>query len=236
MEKNTKSPAFQLYVQDFLSGVKFFSAEETGAYILLLCEQWDSGFIEDNDKILKKITGISPKKLQKVLEKFEKKDKKLINFRLDQERIKREDFLSKASKAGGESARKRAEEKARLVEIELQLKSKSSLSSSLSSSNSTNSNSEFNFDFIEENWKMPFRVWVKYRADINKPFTIQTAFEMAYKELKEKANNSPLEAFKIIQYSISNQYQSLCKPSGGKFKTEDQQPVKASTPKPFEHR
>jgi uncharacterized protein YdaU (DUF1376 family) len=56
MEKITKSPAFQLYVQDFLSGVKFFSTEETGAYILLLCEQWDSGFIENNEKIFKKIT------------------------------------------------------------------------------------------------------------------------------------------------------------------------------------
>lgn len=136
MEKTTKSPAFQFYVQDFLSGVKFFSAEETGAYILLLCEQWDSGFIENNEKILKKITGISPKKLQKVLEKFEKKENKFINKRLHEEKVKREEFITKSRLAGEESAKKRAEEKARSVGIGLQPKGNSSLSSSLSSSTS----------------------------------------------------------------------------------------------------
>jgi len=65
------SPTFQFYVQRFLSGVRHFSAEETGAYILLLCEQWDNGWIDISDKFLKKITGISSKKLQKVIEKFE---------------------------------------------------------------------------------------------------------------------------------------------------------------------
>ena len=127
-----KSPAFQFYVQDFLSGVKFFSAEETGAYILLLCEQWDSGFIENNDKILRKITGISSKKLQKVVEKFEIIDNKLINKRLDEEKSKRLLFIDRASEGGKESARLRAEEKSRSLEIKHPLKSKSSSSSSSS--------------------------------------------------------------------------------------------------------
>jgi uncharacterized protein YdaU (DUF1376 family) len=131
-----KSPAFQFYVQDFLSGVKFFSAEETGAYILLLCEQWDSGFIENNDKILKKITGISPKKLQKVVEKFQIIDNKLINKRLAEEKAKKIAFIGRASEGGKESARLRAEEKSRSVENKQVLKSKSSSSTSTSTSTS----------------------------------------------------------------------------------------------------
>ncbi len=136
MEKVTKSPAFQFYVQDFLSGVKFFSAEETGAYILLLCEQWDSGFIENNEKILKKITGISSKKLEKVLEKFEKKENKLINKRLEFEYLKKMTFVDSCRAGGEASAKKRAEERARSLEIRLQPKGNSSLSPSTSPSTS----------------------------------------------------------------------------------------------------
>lgn len=212
---DNKSPAFQFYVQDFLSGVKFFSAEETGAYILLLCEQWDSGFIENNPKILKKITGISPKKLEKVLKKFEIKGEKLINNRLEEERLKRLEFLERSSNAGKESARKRAEERARLVEIELQLKSNSS--SSLSSSLSNNTlpkEGGFNFSFVEDSFKIPFRNWFKYKTEIKKPFKLQQAVEACYRELKEMSGNHPLEAIKIVQYSISNEYLSLCKPTG----------------------
>lgn len=65
-----KGPAFQFYYLRFLSGVKHFTAEETGAYLLLLIEQWDAGFISMEPKFLKKITGISSKKLQKVVKKF----------------------------------------------------------------------------------------------------------------------------------------------------------------------
>ena len=37
---STKSPAFQLYAQDFLTGVMDLTMEERGIYITLLCKQW----------------------------------------------------------------------------------------------------------------------------------------------------------------------------------------------------
>ena len=67
----SKPPYFKFYVQDFLSGVKDFTAEETGAYILLLCEQWDKRFVKKDEKFIKKVAKISQKKQKKVLEKFE---------------------------------------------------------------------------------------------------------------------------------------------------------------------
>lgn len=91
----TKSPAFQFYVQDFLVGVRHFTAEEVGAYILLLCEQWDTGYVENNSAFLKKITKISPKKLENVLKKFEAHENKLINLRLEKERGKQTQYRDK---------------------------------------------------------------------------------------------------------------------------------------------
>ena len=37
---STKAPAFQLYAQDFLTGVMDLTMEERGVYITLLCKQW----------------------------------------------------------------------------------------------------------------------------------------------------------------------------------------------------
>ena len=100
-----KSPAFQLYVQDFLSGVKLFTTEEVGAYILLLIEQWDTGYIQNDAKYLKKITGISAKKLQKILKKFQETEKGVFkNIRLEQERLKQIEWRNKSSMGGKKGA------------------------------------------------------------------------------------------------------------------------------------
>jgi len=37
---STKAPAFQMYAQDFLTGVMDLTMEERGIYITLLCKQW----------------------------------------------------------------------------------------------------------------------------------------------------------------------------------------------------
>ena len=36
-----KTPAFQFYFQDFISGTTSMKAEEAGAYLFLLIRQWD---------------------------------------------------------------------------------------------------------------------------------------------------------------------------------------------------
>lgn len=101
----TKSPAFQFYVQDFLIGVRHFNTQETGAYILLLCEQWDTGYIENSPTFLKKITGISEKKLKNVLAKFEKVENKLFNKRLELEREKQNEYRDRQRLNGGKGGR-----------------------------------------------------------------------------------------------------------------------------------
>ena len=48
---STKAPAFQLYAQDFLTGVMDLTMEERGVYITLLCKQWS---VNDTNGIPKK--------------------------------------------------------------------------------------------------------------------------------------------------------------------------------------
>ena len=48
---SNKAPAFQLYAQDFLTGVMDLTMEERGLYITLLCKQWS---VNDTNGIPKK--------------------------------------------------------------------------------------------------------------------------------------------------------------------------------------
>lgn len=70
--------------------------------------------------------------------------------------------------------------------------------------------SELNYDFIDDKFKPAFREWVKYKNETKKPFKIQMVIEAAYNELRQLSNNKPLEAIKIVQFSIGMNYQSLC--------------------------
>lgn len=75
-----------------------------------------------------------------------------------------------------------------------------------------NNANDFNFDFVEDNLKTPFRTWYKYRMEI-KPFRVQVEIEACYSELKKMSNGNALEAFKIVQSSIGNSYNSLQLPT-----------------------
>jgi len=83
------SPAFQFYVQDFLTGTMFLTAEEVGAYILLLCHQWDKGYLPATDSELLRIARTKMKVLTVVKQKFVLcEDGMLRNARLEAERDK----------------------------------------------------------------------------------------------------------------------------------------------------
>jgi uncharacterized protein YdaU (DUF1376 family) len=101
-------PYFPFYIHDFLSGVKYFSAEETGAYLLLLIEQWDKGFVPDDSKKLKVISKISEKKLKKILEKFEKRSDGYVNKKLEMIRNEKLGIVEKKRVAGQKSAQARS--------------------------------------------------------------------------------------------------------------------------------
>jgi len=94
--KNMKSPAFRFYADDFIGGTQILNTEEIGAYILLLCHQWSTGSIPNDDVLIRRIIKTTQAfDLALVKSKFTLVDGVLKNERLEQERGKQEAFRDK---------------------------------------------------------------------------------------------------------------------------------------------
>jgi uncharacterized protein YdaU (DUF1376 family) len=96
-----------LYWQRFLLGTLDMSAEEIGAYILLLIHQWDKGALPLDEKTLRKISKASKKSLENVLKKFEKTPEGLKNSVLEQVRDEQQEKMLKRSNSAASAAHKR---------------------------------------------------------------------------------------------------------------------------------
>ena len=83
-----KDPAFLFYPNDFTSGTRFFNNEQVGKYVRLLCAQFDTGHLLEEDMI--KICLSYDKH---IFSKFEKDSEGLyFNRRLDNEMIRRKKY------------------------------------------------------------------------------------------------------------------------------------------------
>ncbi|MCK5136622.1 MAG: DUF1376 domain-containing protein [Bacteroidales bacterium] len=92
-----KSPAFLLYPRDFLEGTEDMTYEETGMYIRLLCHEWERGYLPADKGRLSRLLRVPLSTLevpwQILSEKFEEKDGKLFNSRLENERKSRIEYI-----------------------------------------------------------------------------------------------------------------------------------------------
>lgn len=100
-----KAPAFQFYVGDFLRGTLYFNTVEVGAYMLLLCHQWDYVFIPEDE--LEIITRTTKDNLVRVLKKFKKTESGYQNARLEIVREEQNNFKKAQSAKGRAGAEKR---------------------------------------------------------------------------------------------------------------------------------
>ena len=100
-----KPPAFQFYADDFLGGTLNFTDAEVGLYIRLLCVQWSSGGLVDDDFELESY-GKGATSVKRVKSKFKKcEDGLLRNPRLEAERIKQEAYRASRSNNGKHGGR-----------------------------------------------------------------------------------------------------------------------------------
>jgi uncharacterized protein YdaU (DUF1376 family) len=65
-----KAPFFKFFPTDFIASTVAMSAEEVGAFIRLLCYQWENGTIPDDAEKLARISGCSGNAIASVLHKF----------------------------------------------------------------------------------------------------------------------------------------------------------------------
>jgi uncharacterized protein YdaU (DUF1376 family) len=130
----TRPPAFQFYAADFMYGCRTLTLEERGAYITLLCHQWDKGSVPGDDlKTLALVlgtSGFSARKLWlKIADKFPRLSHGFANRRLELERVKQARFRRKMAQNGKKGGRppKKPQVMNRLLKTKAE---KSSLSSS----------------------------------------------------------------------------------------------------------
>lgn len=103
-----KPPACQFYFSDFLIGTMTMSAEEVGAYIRLLCYQWDAGGLPDNEEQLIRMAGCSGEVVAAVRSKFPVcSDGRLRNERMEIERQKQADYRARQARNGRQGAESR---------------------------------------------------------------------------------------------------------------------------------
>lgn len=102
-----RPPAFQFYTDDFLAGTFHMSQKDVGAYIRLLCVQWNNGGIPCEPEKISRLAG--GKVSEEVIAKFQKCDDGLLrNQRLEKERGKQEQYRALQRDKGVKSAQARA--------------------------------------------------------------------------------------------------------------------------------
>jgi uncharacterized protein YdaU (DUF1376 family) len=94
-------PFIPLYYGDFIGGTMSFGADEVGAYLLLICYQWQNGHIENDPHSIERIARCEYGHLQRVLKKFKPDGNGgLINERCEQIRQERKAFMENARESG----------------------------------------------------------------------------------------------------------------------------------------
>ena len=102
---------FPLYVGDYLADTLDLTAEEHGAYLLLLMHQWKNGHLPNHLPTLARIGSVSPKRAKKVLQikllsRYFKQDSEGLycSPRLEAERVssleKKRAYIERAQKGG----------------------------------------------------------------------------------------------------------------------------------------
>jgi uncharacterized protein YdaU (DUF1376 family) len=118
----TKSPAFQFYPDDFLGSpkVRAMTTEEIGAYLLLLCLDWNGNGFEYDEEELARACNLSVERFRTAWKRisrcFVEKKSRLYNPRLEAERRKQREWRRKSSRGGKLSAQRRLKGGSRVVE------------------------------------------------------------------------------------------------------------------------
>jgi uncharacterized protein YdaU (DUF1376 family) len=104
------SQSFPFYSSDFIMGTMLMTTEEVGAYIRLLCWQWEQGSVPADPAKITRITGIKYSRIGTVLQKFDQDSEgNWKNFRLEEVRTDRENFMEVQRRNGKKGGRPKGE-------------------------------------------------------------------------------------------------------------------------------
>lgn len=182
-----KDPAFLFYSDNFLSGTMFFSDEQVGKYIRLLCAQHLTGHLKENHMIF-----ICKSYDQDIFEKFSKDENGLyFNERLEEEVLRRRKYSESRSenKKGKIKEPKKLKNISRSYDSHMGTETETEIESIISS---------FSSDF-QKNWKelISLPKWKK------KP---ETAIKKALDQLLKYEEEFSI---KLMEKAISGNYQGV---------------------------
>ena len=118
-------PRFDFFYRDFVHGVRLLDAESIGAYIMLLCHQFDEGVIPRNRRVIERICQCSAEDMDriwpKIQGKFTEVDGGFINERMAECRaesfaawknsMKKAENNAKAGSKGGQNTQQKRKNK-----------------------------------------------------------------------------------------------------------------------------
>lgn len=203
-------------------------AHEVGAYMRLLCYQWQQGSIPGDPAKIEKIAGVKHSKLSEVMAKFIPwPDGGLRNERMESIRDELHDFRELAKKGGKASGSQRTGNSDWGKEMAAKRKRTGSLGNNEPTTNSESTNrantqsqsqsqSLLNLPFPSSAFADAWASWVKHRKEIKKPLT-QTSIDQ---QLKQMAAMGEARAIRMIEHTIGKGWQGLAEPEQQHFQPQ----------------
>ena len=203
-----KDPAFLFYPNDFTTGTMFFSDEQVGKYLRLLCAQHQHGHLTE-----KQMLHICKVYDDDIFAKFKKDDLGLFfNEKLEEETNKRKNFTES-----------RRNNRVKSVSKTSDTTSVNHLfSHMIAHMEDENENENINEIVLlkDENFKKSWLLWLEYKQKEYKfVYKSQITEKAAYKELYKLADGVPATAIEIINQSISQGWKGFFKLNNNETRT-----------------
>lgn len=183
-----KDPAFLFYSDNFMSGTMFFTDEQVGKYVRLLCAQHLTGHLQENHMIF-----ICKKYDEDIWKKFIRDDDgKFYNERLEIEINKRKKYAeSRSNNKKGKS--------------KLPKKPKKSYDFHMGNEIGNEIEVLINELKLDENFKIVISKWLKYKSEKGQKYK-KLGMEGMIKKLVKLSGSDSKKAELIINDAISNNY------------------------------
>lgn len=199
-----KDPAFMFYTNDFISGTQFFTDEQTGIYIRLLCAQHQHGRLSE-----KQVNFICKSQDKEVMQKFTKDDNGFYyNIRLENEISKRKSY------AESRSNNRKGKVKQEVTTKKHKKKTSKSYDSHMEDENEDRVEDEFkdlNEAGLPKEYFESMSLWLAFKKEKG-----QTYKKIGLKGLcteSVKKYPQPEKFIEAVNHSISNNYTGIYAPT-----------------------
>ncbi|EHK4195330.1 DUF1376 domain-containing protein [Escherichia coli] len=236
-------PYMQLYIADYLADTMHLSAEEHGAYLLLMFNYWQTGKPIPKNRLAKiaRLTNERWADVEPSLQEFFcDNGEEWVHLRIEEDLASVREKLTKKSAAGKASVQARRSRK----EADVQTKQERNLTGVQTdvevvfehdvNTKATNTDKDLKtdpplnpprgnrgvkkfdpLDIALPNWISVslWREWVEFRQALRKPIRTEQGANGAIREL-EKFRQQGFSPEQVIRHSIANEYQGLFAPKG----------------------